>query len=102
MKNNYTLIGRFSENNSSKKDLKFINKKLKGGMSKAELVRNAIKTYRKFEEKEITIIEEELKKISQKLDDIDKIKTESNSNDTVRKEVDNLKNNLNNIMENGL
>lgn len=65
----YLLTVRISENKTDFKNLEFVEKKLRQGMSKSAILREAIRIYREFEEGELFVeaIKEHFPKILKEL-----------------------------------
>lgn len=75
-KKDIKLSGRLTEKQSSKENMKFVQKKLDQGMSKSEIVRQAIDIYRKHEEG--LLYKESLNSIKEMIKSIDTISKKEN------------------------
>ncbi len=75
-KKDIKLSGRLTEKQSSKENMEFVQKKLDQGMSKSEIVRQAINIYRKHEEG--LLYKESLNSIKEMINNIDTINKKNN------------------------
>lgn len=75
-KKDIKLSGRLTEKQSSKENMEFVQKKLDQGMSKSEIVRQAIDIYRKHEEG--LLYKESLNSIKEMIKSIDTISKKEN------------------------
>ncbi|OCL28625.1 hypothetical protein U472_00265 [Orenia metallireducens] len=90
MDRNILLAGRISDKSMNKKDVDFVEGRLKQGVSKSELVQNAISVYRKYLDgellkDEVNNIVEAIKSNNIKIENDDKPKEKKQDNELLDK-----------------